>query len=104
MALGLLAGNPFPDASPAFFAAMAEALSRGLATPIGIDVPFSGMHKADVIRLGVELGVPLALTLSCMQPVEGRHCGRCSKCRERRDGFIEAGVEDPTEYASRPVR
>lgn len=104
MALGLLSGNPFPDASPAFFTAMAEALSRGLATPIGIEVPFSAMHKADVIRLGVELGVPLALTLSCMQPVDGRHCGRCSKCRERRDGFIEAGVEDPTDYASRPLR
>ena len=56
------------------------------------------MHKADVIRLGESLGVPFELTLSCMQPVNGLHCGRCSKCRERRDAFVEAGVEDPTDY------
>ena len=62
------------------------------------------MDKSDVIRLGVELGVPLELTLSCMNPQEGRHCGRCSKCRERRDAFIEAGVDDPTIYAVAPAR
>ena len=62
------------------------------------------MHKADVIRLGAELGVPLELTLSCMKPVDGMHCGRCSKCRERRDGFLEAGVADPTLYRTRPER
>jgi 7-cyano-7-deazaguanine synthase len=62
------------------------------------------MHKADVIRRGAALGVPFELTLSCMQPVDGRHCGRCSKCRERRDGFIEAGVHDPTPYAVVPAR
>ena len=59
------------------------------------------MSKSDVIRLGVELGVPLELTLSCMNPREGRHCGRCSKCRERRDGFAEARRDDPTAYARR---
>ena len=96
--LGTLAGNPFPDATPAFFAAMSRALSLGLGTPIAIDAPFAGLHKADVIRKGVALGVPLALTLSCMQPKDGLHCGRCSKCRERRDAFREAGVEDPTAY------
>ena len=62
------------------------------------------MHKADVMTLGASLGVPFALTLSCMQPVEGEHCGRCSKCRERRDGFLEAGIEDPTVYRTRPER
>jgi 7-cyano-7-deazaguanine synthase len=44
------------------------------------------------------------LTLSCMQPVGGSHCGRCSKCRERRDAFLEAGIVDPTKYAEKPVR
>ena len=39
-----------------------------------------------------------------MQPVNGQHCGRCSKCRERRDAFIEAGVDDPTSYAVKPIR
>ena len=62
------------------------------------------MDKSDVIRLGIELGVPLALTLSCMNPQNGLHCGQCSKCRERRDGFADAGVVDPTRYAAVPVR
>ena len=102
--LGPLAGNPFPDATPEFFAAMARALSLGLGTPIVIQAPFAGLHKADVIRKGVELGVPLELTLSCMQPRDGLHCGRCSKCRERRDGFREAAVQDPTAYREMPAR
>jgi 7-cyano-7-deazaguanine synthase len=102
--MGPLAGNPFPDATPEFFETMGRALSAGLATPIAIEAPFASLHKADVIRLGAGLGVPFELTLSCMQPVEAMHCGRCSKCRERRDGFVEAGVEDPTPYAVKPAR
>ena len=102
--LGPLAGNPFPDASAEFFAAMGLALSIGLASPITIEAPLASMDKADVIKLGADLGVPFELTLSCMQPVERRHCGRCSKCRERRDGFLEAGIADPTTYAKRPLR
>jgi 7-cyano-7-deazaguanine synthase len=104
VAIGPLAGNPFPDATPQFFAAIAQALSLGLAHPLDVVAPFAQMHKSDVIRLGLELGVPLKLTLSCMSPRDGRHCGQCSKCRERRDAFIEAGVEDPTEYATPPLR
>lgn len=104
IALGPLSGNPFPDATAPFFAAMARALSLGLAHAIEVDAPFASMDKSDVIRLGVELGVPLALTLSCMNPQEELHCGRCSKCRERRDAFTEAGVADPTRYAVAPIR
>ncbi|MGE0464088.1 MAG: 7-cyano-7-deazaguanine synthase [Vicinamibacterales bacterium] len=111
IALGPLAGNPFPDARPAFFAAMEEALSLGLDHPIEIRAPFLEMHKEDVIRLGLELGVPLELTLSCMNPVEPvesggvpRHCGQCSKCRERRDAFAAIGLEDPASYASASPR
>lgn len=99
--IGPLAGNPFPDASRPFFDAMEQALSIGLGFPISIEAPFSGMHKAEVIRLGVSLGVPFELTLSCMQPAEGRHCGRCSKCRERRDAFNDARVNDPAETPPR---
>jgi 7-cyano-7-deazaguanine synthase len=102
--LGPLAGNPFPDATPEFFEMMARALSAGLAAPITIETPFAGMHKADVIRVGEGLGVPFELTLSCMQPARRLHCGRCSKCRERRDGFAAAGVPDPTTYAETPPR
>lgn len=107
IAIGPLAGNPFPDATPQFFAAMGSALSRGLAHDIAVVAPFAALHKADVIARGVELGVPFELTLSCMNPVAGRHCGRCSKCRERRDAFEQAGVADPTDYAApspRPER
>jgi 7-cyano-7-deazaguanine synthase len=96
--IGPLAGNPFPDATPQFFDAMARALSAGLGAPIGIEAPFAQMDKADVIRLGRELRVPLELTLSCMQPRDGAHCGRCSKCRERIDAFKKAGGGDPTTY------
>jgi 7-cyano-7-deazaguanine synthase len=102
--IGPLAGNPFPDATPEFFAAMARALSLGLAHEITIDAPFLHLEKSAVIRLGQELGVPLELTLSCMNPRNGLHCGQCSKCRERRDAFHEAGVLDPTAYATAPVR
>ena len=102
--IGPLAGNPFPDASAEFFSAMGRALSIGLASPVAIEAPFSALHKADVIRRGAALRVPFELTLSCMQPRDGLHCGRCSKCRERRDGFAEANLPDPTCYAVTPVR
>src|SRR5678815_1835968 len=117
IALGPLAGNPFPDATPQFFDAMARAMSLGLAHEIRIDAPFAAKHKSDVIEIGVELAVPLELTLSCMNPrlrspspASARqapvieHCGLCSKCRERRDAFNEAGIDDPTRYAVQPIR
>jgi 7-cyano-7-deazaguanine synthase len=98
--LGVLAGNPFPDATPEFFRAIEAALSLGLGSPIRVDAPYRALDKTDVIRLGRRLGVPLELTLSCMSPRRGRHCGQCSKCRERHDAFVEAGLEDPTDYAA----
>ena len=104
IAMGPLAGNPFPDATPEFFSAMARALSLGLAQDIEVATPFASMHKADVVRIGLELGVRLELTLSCMNPKGGLHCGQCSKCRERRDAFNEEGVADPTKYATPPLR
>ena len=104
VSIGPLSGNPFPDATPEFFATMSRALSLGLGSGIEIVAPFLDLHKSDVIKLGQSLGVPLALTLSCMQPTRGLHCGQCSKCRERRDAFREAGVTDATEYAAAPIR
>jgi 7-cyano-7-deazaguanine synthase len=104
LAIGPLAGNPFPDATPEFFSAMARALTLGLDHPIAIAAPFSSMQKSDVVRLGMDLGVPLEMTLSCMNPSAGTHCGRCSKCRERRDAFHEAGVPDRTAYLVPPLR
>jgi len=107
LVLGTLAHNPFPDATPAFRSAMATALSLGLAHPLTIDAPLAGAGKADVIRRGVALGVPLWSTLSCMDPHQEpldplfAHCGTCSKCRERHDAFVEAGIVDETSYVDR---
>jgi 7-cyano-7-deazaguanine synthase len=103
IALGTLAGNPFPDATPEFFAALARALSLGLAHPIEIATPFAALRKQDVIKLGDALRVPLEHSLSCMNPLDGAlpvHCGLCSKCRERRDAFAAAEVADRTAYAN----
>ena len=109
IALGPLAGNPFPDARPEFFTAMSRALSLGLDHAIEIATPFLDWQKEEVIRRGVVLGVSLELTLSCMSPVTNanelpRHCGLCSKCRERRDAFAAARVPDPTTYANASPR
>jgi len=97
----------YPDCRPEFIAAF-ESLAR-LATKRGveggalkIDAPLVSMTKADIIRRGVELGVDYSLTVSCYQAdAEGRACGRCDSCRLRREGFVAAGVADPTRYQSR---
>lgn len=101
--LGTLADNPFPDATSEFFAAMARALSLGLHHQLEIEAPLASFEKAEVIKRGVQRGVPLDRTLSCMNPqrdVTPAHCGRCSKCRERRQAFAAAGVTDRTHYAA----
>jgi len=88
LVLGPLAGNPFPDATPEFFAAMARTASMGLNHALEIAAPFLTRTKQDVAQRGVELGVPLELTLSCMNPTpDDGHCGACSKCRERQDAL-----------------
>jgi 7-cyano-7-deazaguanine synthase len=98
--IGTLDHNLFPDATPAFRASMAQTLSLGLAHDLRIDAPYATSSKADVIRRGLALRVPFDTTLSCMKPAGERHCGTCSKCRERHDAFLDAGVTDPTVYDS----
>ena len=100
IAIGVLAGNPFPDATSSFFSGMADTLSGALASPIHIERPFGAMHKPDVVRLGAHL--PLELSFSCINPVGDLHCGDCNKCRERQEGFRDAGVPDRTEYSAPP--
>jgi len=98
IALGSLAGNPFPDATPEFFAQLAAVCGKALRAPLAILTPYRGLHKADVIRRGRDL--PLELTLSCAAPTgDGLHCGACNKCRERVEAFAEAEVVDRTRYA-----
>src|SRR2546423_1205917 len=67
--IGTLDHNPFPDATPAFRASIAQTLSLGLAHTLRVDAPYATSSKADVIRKGLALGVPFEHTLSCMKPV-----------------------------------
>jgi len=99
--VGSLAANPFPDARPEFFEAMGRAigLGMGLGGPLPVEAPLAGLSKAEAVRRAAEAGVPLALTFSCLAPTRGHgHCGACNKCAERKLGFAEAGVPDPTLY------
>jgi 7-cyano-7-deazaguanine synthase len=94
----------YPDCRPEFIAAF-ESLAR-LATRRGVEggrlsvhAPLLHSSKADIIRLGLSLGVDYAVTVSCYQAdADGRACGRCDSCRLRRAGFEAAGTADPTRY------
>ncbi|TMB05166.1 MAG: hypothetical protein E6J70_02595 [Deltaproteobacteria bacterium] len=97
LALALLGDNPFPDATPDFLRTFGRCATRALGAPIRVRAPFRRLGKDAVIRLGHDL--PLGLTLSCARPRGLRHCGRCTKCAERRAAFARAGVADPTTYA-----
>ena len=95
----------YPDCRPEYIAAF-ETLAN-LATKAGVEgnalrihAPLIDLSKAEIIRRGTALGVDYALTVSCYQADEsGRACGVCDSCRLRREGFLEAGVADPTPYA-----
>jgi 7-cyano-7-deazaguanine synthase len=88
----------YPDCRPAFAAAMDQAARLADWRPLAVLAPFITWRKADIVRRGNELGVPLGRTWSCY--VGGaRHCGECGTCRDRRAAFADAGVSDPTKYA-----
>jgi 7-cyano-7-deazaguanine synthase len=94
----------YPDCRPEFIAAFEKlavlATKAGVeGRPLAIRAPLIHMSKADIIRTGTRLGVDYSLTLSCYQPdVSGLACGLCDSCRLRRQGFVSAGVSDPTRY------
>ncbi len=101
IAMAPLESNPFPDARPEFFRAFARAVEIGVGLKLKVRTPFAWLTKADVVKRGA--GMPLALTVSCARPTKGNlHCGACTKCAERVEGFAAAGVPDPTPYARRP--
>jgi 7-cyano-7-deazaguanine synthase len=96
VALAPLHSNPFPDAAPAFFEAYQDVVNRAIGGRVRVLRPYAGLHKVEVMRRGV--GLPLELTFSCIRPVDGKHCGACNKCGERRRAFAAAGIVDRTEY------
>lgn len=91
----------YPDCRPEFIRAF-EQLAR-LATKAGVEgrpltvhTPLISLSKADIVRLGLSLGLDYGLTHSCYDPrPDGRPCGRCDSCRLRAAGFAEAGATDP---------
>jgi 7-cyano-7-deazaguanine synthase len=98
----------YPDCRPEFLEAF-EQLAN-LATKAGVEnkgrfrihAPLIRLSKAEIIRLGASLGVDYSLTHSCYAPApDGAACGRCDSCLLRRDGFLAAGIPDPTRYANR---
>ncbi len=101
VAIGSLDDNPFPDATPSFFADYGKVLSTSLSHPLRISAPYRHRHKAEIIAEFSEL--PLELTITCMSPVIESdallHCGACNKCNERQVAFRQAEVEDKTRYA-----
>ena len=97
----------YPDCRPEFIAAY-ERMAN-LATKAGVEgrtkmkihTPLIHLSKCAIIKLGADLGVDFRLTHSCYDPdAAGRSCGRCDSCRLRLQGFAEAGLKDPLEYAS----
>lgn len=94
----------YPDCRAEYIEAYEKMAN--LATRAGVEggslrirTPLIDLSKADIVKKGVSLGVDYGLTVSCYQADEqGRACGRCDSCRLRRQGFNEAGVQDPTRY------
>lgn len=94
----------YPDCRPEYIAAYQRMAD--LATRAGIEgrgpqirTPLISLAKADIIRLGVSLGVDYSLTTSCYDPtVHGVACGHCDSCQLRLKGFAEAGLKDPIRY------
>jgi 7-cyano-7-deazaguanine synthase len=98
----------YPDCRPEFIEAFEQMAN--LATKAGVEgerftihAPLIELSKADIIRQGTELGVDYGMTVSCYNPSdEGLACGRCDSCRLRAEGFVAAGVADPTRYQGLP--
>jgi 7-cyano-7-deazaguanine synthase len=94
----------YPDCRPEYVAAFQQVIA--LATKqtveggsIRLEAPLIDLSKAEIIRLGVSLGVDYALTVSCYRADDrGFACGRCDACRIRAEGFATAEMQDPTPY------
>lgn len=95
----------YPDCRPEYIAAferMANLATRAgveQSTRLRIHTPLIDLTKAEIVKLGVSLGVDYSLTHTCYDPTDGISCGQCESCQLRIAGFREAGLVDPLEYA-----
>ncbi len=90
------AGNAYPDCSPEFNEAMNKAIYEGSGKQLVIKAPFVNMNKADVVKIGLDMGVPYELTWSCYEGGD-KPCGMCGTCIDRRAAFEKNGAKDPLE-------
>jgi 7-cyano-7-deazaguanine synthase len=91
----------YPDCRPAYYEAFNAVVKAGTKDGrIQIVTPLIAMHKAEIVRLGLELGAPFDLTWSCYSR-EDEACGVCDSCALRLRAFAAAGVKDPIAYAVR---
>lgn len=91
------AGNAYPDCSEAFNKAMNTAIYEGSGKQLEIVAPFISLNKSQVVKKGLEIGVPYELTWSCYEGHE-KACGKCGTCIDRKAAFELNGVKDPIEY------
>jgi len=89
----------YPDCTPEFIGAMANAIYIGSYMQIRLHTPLEWLTKSRVVELGDSLGVPFENTWSCYKGEE-LHCGVCPTCRSRKQAFDAAGITDPTDYAA----
>lgn len=88
------AGSAYPDCSEVFNNAMSTAIFEGSGRCLQVHAPFVNLTKADVVKLGLELGAPYHLTWSCYEGLD-KPCGKCGTCIDRAKAFAENGVQDP---------
>ncbi len=88
------AGNAYPDCSSEFHNAISNAIYLGSGNQLKLRAPFVNLAKSEVVKLGLELGVPYHLTWSCYEGGE-KPCGKCGTCIDRRNAFELNGVSDP---------
>lgn len=87
----------YPDCRPEFAEAMGTAISLGTYAGLELVAPYTMFSKADITKRGAKLGIDYTKTYSCYKGGE-IHCGVCGTCRERKEAFALAGVEDKTKY------
>ena len=100
----------YPDCRPEYieaFEAMANLATKSATEDgykIRIRTPLIDLTKAQIIKLGLSLGVDYSATTSCYDPIDGASCGECDACQLRLKGFAEVGVADPVRYARTKTR